>query len=574
MRPFALPCFLLLVWPASQLAAQTAPAQVPDLRERIELFSADLADLQRRYDVPMSGELHTRLRERLQQEQHDLQAIDFATLPRDARTDFLLLENHVRRELQHLEEDAARDAEIAPLVPFAPLIVALGEARRRLENVDPKAAASTCASLTTAIGAVRTALQQGRFDALPAAITQRAGSRMGALRGALGQWFRFRDGYDPQFSWWVKSPYTDADQALSDLQEQLRARMAGKTGDSTLVGDPIGEASLLRELAFEWIPYTPTELVAIAEREFAWCDAEMLKASRAMGCGDDWRAALEKVKTLHRAPGEQPQLIKELAHEAIAFLEQHQLVTVPPLAKECWRMSMMSRQAQRVNPFFLGGETIQVSFPTDAMSHDEKLQSLRSNNEHFCRATVFHELIPGHWLQRYSQARYRTYRGPFDTPFWIEGWALYWEMRLYDLGLPQSPEDRTGMLYWRKHRCARIVFSLNFHLGKWTGPQCVEYLIDRVGHERAAAEGEVRRSVSGGYGPLYQAAYMLGGLQMRALHDELCGSGSGGSGSEWTEQRFHDAILRENSIPIAALRAALAKEPPPRDLAGWRFADR
>jgi hypothetical protein len=113
MRPFALPCFLLLVWPASQLAAQTAPAQVPDLRERIELFSADLADLQRRYDVPMSGELHTRLRERLQQEQHDLQAIDFATLPRDARIDFLLLENHVRRELQHLEEDAARDAEIA-----------------------------------------------------------------------------------------------------------------------------------------------------------------------------------------------------------------------------------------------------------------------------------------------------------------------------------------------------------------------------------------------------------------------------------------------------------------------------
>jgi hypothetical protein len=153
----------------------------------------------------------------------------------------------------------------------------------------------------------------------------------------------------------------------------------------------------------------------------------------------------------------------------------------------------------------------------------EKLQSLRSNNEHFCRATVHHELIPGHWLQQYSQARHRTYRGPFDTPFWIEGWALYWEMRLYDLGLAQEPRGPHGMLYWRKHRCARIVFSLNFHLGKWTGPQCVEYLIDRVGHERAAAEGEVRRSVSGGYGPLYQAAYMLGGLQMRALHASWSG---------------------------------------------------
>jgi len=54
------------------------------------------------------------------------------------------------------------------------------------------------------------------------------------------------------------------------------------------------------------------------------------------------------------------------------------VITLPPLARECWRMSMMSPQAQKVNPFFLGGETIQVSFPTDGMSHDEKLQSLRS----------------------------------------------------------------------------------------------------------------------------------------------------------------------------------------------------
>lgn len=95
----------------------------------------------------------------------------------------------------------------------------------------------------------------------------------------------------------------------------------------------------------------------------------------------------------------------------------------------------------------------------------------------------------------------------------MEGWALYWEMRLYDLGLAKTALDRVGMLYWRKHRCARIVFSLNFHLRKWTGPQCVAYLIDRVGHERSAAEGEVRRSVGDAYPPLYQAAYMLGGLQ-------------------------------------------------------------
>ena len=122
------------------------------------------------------------------------------------------------------------------------------------------------------------------------------------------------------------------------------------------------------------------------------------------------------------------------------------------------------------------------------------------------------------------------------------------------------------MLYWRKHRCARIVFSLNFHLGRWTAPQCVDYLVERVGHERAAAEGEVRRSVSGAYGPLYQAAYMLGGLQLRALHGELVTSG------KWTERAFHDEILRQNSIPIAVLRAALGTAPVPKALPPWRFA--
>jgi hypothetical protein len=106
----------------------------------------------------------------------------------------------------------------------------------------------------------------------------------------------------------------------------------------------------------------------------------MAKAATALGCAD-WRQALAKVKENHRPPGEQPSLVRDLAHEAIAFLEQRDLITLPALAKECWRMTMLSRQAQRQNPFFLGGETIHVAFPTDAMAHIEKLQALRSNKK-------------------------------------------------------------------------------------------------------------------------------------------------------------------------------------------------
>ena len=74
-------------------------------------------------------------------------------------------------------------------------------------------------------------------------------------------------------------------------------------------------------------------------------------------------------------------------------------------------------------------------------------------------------------------------------------------MVLYEKGFPRSPEDRVGMLFWRMHRCARIIFSLGFHLGKMTPQECIDFLVDKVGHERENATAEVRRSFNGGYPP-------------------------------------------------------------------------
>jgi hypothetical protein len=272
---------------------------------------------------------------------------------------------------------------------------------------------------------------------------------------------------------------------------------------------------------------------------------------------------------LHAAPGEQTQVVKKLALEAIDYVEKHKLVTVPPLARETWRMEMMSPEQQRVNPFFLGGEEIRVSFPTDGMTHEQKMMSLRGNNVHFARATVFHELIPGHFLQEFTGSRSRPYRAVFATPFWTEGWALYWEMLLYDRGFAATAENRVGMLFWRMHRCARIIFSLRFHLEQMTAQECVNFLVDRVGHERENAVAEVRRSIAGSYPPLYQLAYMMGAIQFRGLRKELVDAG------KMTELEFHDGILRLNNIPVAMVRASLLGEAlTPEFQPRWRFADR
>ena len=388
------------------------------------------------------------------------------------------------------------------------------------------------------------------------------------LRGTLRNWFGFHNGYDPVFTWWAGEPYKAVDQSLEKYTSVLREKVLGlKPGDTTeIIGDPIGRESLMSELAYEMIPYTPDELISIANKEYAWCEAEMKRASRDLGYGDDWMKALEHVKALYVEPGKQPELIRELALEAIKFVDDHDLVTVPQLARDTWRMEMMTPERQLVSPFFLGGEKIQVSYPTNTMGHEAKMMSMRGNNIHFSRATVFHELIPGHHLQGFMTARYRTYRSLFTTPFWGEGGALYWEMLLWDMNFAKSPENRIGMLFWRMHRSARIIFSLSFHLEKMSPQECIDLLVKKVGHELDNATAEVRRSFAGSYGPLYQCAYLLGGLQLRALRRELVDTG------KMSNRSFHDGVLKENRIPIEMVRASLTNQKLTRDfVSNWKF---
>jgi uncharacterized protein (DUF885 family) len=293
----------------------------------------------------------------------------------------------------------------------------------------------------------------------------------------------------------------------------------------------------------------------------------MKKASHQMGFGDNWKAAMEKVKNTYVEPGKQPDLIRDLARQAEDFVIKHDWVTIPPLAREDWRMEMLSPERQRVAPFFLGGESILVSYPTADMTEEEKLMSLRGNNPHFAHATVFHELNPGHHLQGFMSERYNSHRQLFVTPFWHEGQSLYWEMFLWDHGFQVTPEDRIGALFWRMHRSARIIFSLNFHMGKMTPEQAIQFLVDTVNFERANAEGEVRRSFSGDYPPLYQIGYMIGGLELRALHRELVDSG------KMSDRAFHDAVLQGGPMPIAMVRARLENLKLARDgPAPWKFA--
>lgn len=494
-----------------------------------------------------------------------LQKLNFNALSQECKADYILFKRDLTEKLRLSALETEESAAIRSWFPFADTIYALQKQRRRGIRPDAQLVARNWDRISNEVNDL---LPRLRSDSSLTVTSIRAA--MGTivyLQQCLTGIYTFYNGYDPLFSWWVPKPYEKLNQTLTNYLDAFRKKQ--KIDASGIVArKPIGRDEIVRLLKYEMVDYTPEQIVDIANKEFEWCDQEMLKASREYGFGDNWKAALEKVKNTYVPAGEQPEAILELYNESVDFLKKHDLVTIPPLEEEVWGMYMMSPERQRTNAFFTGGWDITISYPTNTMEEDDRLMSMRGNNPHFSRATVHHELIAGHNLEFFSNARHRTYRD-YDTPFWVEGWSLYWELLLYDMKFAEKPEDRIGMLFWRMHRCARIIFSFNYHMGKWTPQQCIDFLVDRVGHERANAESEVRGPLSGNSNPLYQVGYLTGGFEFYALKKELV------DGGKMSYKQFHDAVMQLNCMPVEMIRAILTNQPLTRDYSTrWKFFDK
>ena len=529
-------------------------------------FQADSESIKHTHDITAGPKREAALRSLYSGWLAAIAAINYQKLSLEDQIDYALFKRELQYQLTQLSFERQRFVKVMPLMPKLDSLIELAEARRELVYADAKTTAQVLTLAKQELSKKHAQLEKRDAKTAPSAIDAfRAAKYVRGVQGDLKEWFNFYHGYDPSFSYWNKTAYDALDKAMTEYANFLRDKIATASNPETIIGDPIGREAILTGLRHEIIPYTPEELISLADKELHWCQNEMSKAALEMG-HKNWQLALEAVKQQSPDPGEQPKLVVALADEAIAYLEKNNLVTVPSIAKRDWRMTMLSAEAQLQAPFFLGGEDVFVAYPTDSMPQEKKTMAMRGNNKYFSRAVVHHELIPGHHLQHFYNQRYQTQRELFQTPFWTEGWALYWEMQLYDRGFARTPEEKIGMLFWRSHRAARILFSLSFHLGKMTPEQAIDLLVERVGHERENAAAEVRRSFAGDYGPLYQVAYMLGGLQFRALHQEVVGTG------KMSEREFHDAILKGGQMPVSVVRSRLLKVSPELDLpASWKF---
>jgi len=144
-------------------------------------------------------------------------------------------------------------------------------------------------------------------------------------------------------------------------------------------------------------------------------------------------------------------------------------------------------------------------------------------------STVYHEAVPGHHLQgatirlvpltRAQKLGFVSAHG--------EGWALYAERLMDELGWFRTPDTRLGFLCAHAFRAARVVADIGLHTGRaipsagaalfpgwsgqageaWTYERAIDFMIRASGMEHAKAESEVLRYLSW---PSQATAYKLG----------------------------------------------------------------
>ena len=274
------------------LSSYVQPESSP-LRELVERFTSDRDEIVRFYSVSGSPLQTRRLREFYTAWQKRLEAMDFAGLGVEGRIDYTLLRGQLVYALKLLDRDEAQRKEIAVLTPFADDIANLQESRRLMQPVDPQGSAACLEKIKTSIKTVQHRLELGLSDKQPAAgekaeplkvnpvVASRALRSIAELEKSLADWDKTYDGYDPLFTWWTHASYQELTVALKGYTAYLHDSVLGiKAGEEEpIIGDPIGREGLQVELDHEMIPYTPEQLIDITNKEFAWCDIELKKAS-------------------------------------------------------------------------------------------------------------------------------------------------------------------------------------------------------------------------------------------------------------------------------------------------------
>jgi uncharacterized protein (DUF885 family) len=186
--------------------------------------------------------------------------------------------------------------------------------------------------------------------------------------------------------------------------------------------------------------------------------------------------------------------------------------------------------------------------------------------------TVFHEGVPGHHLQVAQTAYRKEVLNRWQRLMcWVsghgEGWALYAERLMDELGYLDDPGDKLGMLDGQSFRAARVIVDIGMHLEKeiprdnpfgfhpgetWNADLGLEFMREHCRMEDAFLKFEVNRYLGWpGQAPSYKVGERI---WLQAREDARTRLGS-----DFDLKSFHRSALDLGSIGLDPLQSALAR---------------
>ncbi|MBI3746256.1 MAG: DUF885 domain-containing protein [Chloroflexi bacterium] len=184
-------------------------------------------------------------------------------------------------------------------------------------------------------------------------------------------------------------------------------------------------------------------------------------------------------------------------------------------------------------------------------------------------STVYHEAVPGHHLQGATIRLVpltRAHKLGFNSAHG-EGWALYAERLMDELGWFRTPETRLGFLCAHAFRAARVVVDIGLHTGRripagwpgsgeqWTYDGAIDFIVRAGGMDRDKAESEVLRYLSW---PSQATAYKLG-ERTWLTGREKARSAAAASGRAFDQKGWHARSLALGPLGLRRLEVELAK---------------
>ncbi|HYL39794.1 MAG TPA: DUF885 domain-containing protein [Candidatus Binatus sp.] len=191
-------------------------------------------------------------------------------------------------------------------------------------------------------------------------------------------------------------------------------------------------------------------------------------------------------------------------------------------------------------------------------------------------STVYHEAVPGHHLQGATIKLVhlvRAHKLGFVSAHG-EGWALYAERLMDELGWFRTPETRLGFLCAHAFRAARVVADIGLHTGRpiptaaraiypdWAGEpgarwgydEAIDFIVRSGGMDRDKAESEVLRYLSW---PSQATAYKLGERAWLAGRDEARAAAAA-AGRTFDRKAWHARALALGPLGLRQLAEELA----------------